>query len=165
MAGNNIAVFGIYPSALDAERGAADLISAGYASHEISVLLADVRRKPEFSGALLAGALGILTGSGVLAIPGIGPMLAAGPILTGLTDLGVGGAVGSLPGALVRLGIPEYEAKRYVGRIEEGGTLLSVRCDGNARLKRAKQILNSSGADDVASCQESRSDRVELAVI
>jgi hypothetical protein len=159
MAGGSIAVFGIYPSSLDAERGAADLISAGYSSHDISVLLADVRSGAGASaGGLLGGALGILTGAGALQIPGVGPIVAAGPLLAGLAGLGVGGAAGGLMGALVGLGIPEYEARRYEGRVKDGGTLLSVRCESPAQVKRAKQVLNSSGADDVAACNETRSD-------
>jgi rhodanese-related sulfurtransferase len=182
LSGKNIAVFGIYPSSLDAERGAADLISAGFSSPDISVLLPDVRSKHEFAhekaskapegasagvtaGGLLGGALGILAGVGALVVPGVGPIVAAGPILAGFAGLGVGGAVGGLVGALVGLGIPEYEAKRYEGRVKDGGTLLSVHCESAARVKRAKQVLNSSGADDVASSEESRSEKVQWAVI
>jgi hypothetical protein len=179
---NNIAVFGIYASTFDAECGAADLISAGFSSRDISVLLPDAGSKHAFAhekaskapegtsagataGGLLGGALGILAGVGALVIPGIGPIVAAGPMLAGLAGLGAGGAVGGLVGALVGFGIPEYEAKRYEGRVVEGGTLLSVHCDSPMRVKRAKQILNSSGADHVAAANESRSERVELAVI
>ncbi len=131
MIGNDIAVFGIYPSVIGAECGAADLISAGYSSHDISVLLANAGAT---AGSLLDGALGILKGAGALVIPGVGPMVAAGPILAGLAGLGLG----------------EHEAKRYVGRVKDGGTLLSVQCESPDRVKRAKQVLNSSGADDVA---------------
>ncbi len=113
----------------------------------------------------LGGALGILTGECALAIPGIGRMVAAGPIRSGLAALELGGATGGLLGALLGLGVPEHEAKCYVGRVKDGGTLLSVRCDGRTRVKRAKQILNSSGADDVAAASESPSERVELAAI
>jgi hypothetical protein len=173
LSGKNIAVFGIYPSSLDAERGAADLISAGFSSPDISVLLPDLRssKAPEGSsagataGGLLGGALGILAGAGALVIPGIGPMVAAGPILAGLAGPGVGGAVGGLVGALAGLGVPEDEAKRYEGRVKDGGTLLSVHCENPARAKRAKQVLNSSGADDVACSEESRSEKVQWAVI
>lgn len=166
MSGKKIAVFGIYPSSLDAERGAADLISAGFSSPDISVLLPDVRSKQgATAGGLLSGALGILAGAGALVMPGVGPIVAAGPILGGLAGAGVGGAAGGLAGALVGLGIPEYEAKRYVGRVQDGGTLLSVHCESAARVKRAKQVLNSSGADDVASSDESRSEKVQWAVI
>ncbi len=164
MAGSHIiGVFGIYASTLDAERGAADLISAEYSNRDISVLSPDLGRAGATPNGLLAGALGILTGLDALAVPGVGPMVAAGPILPGLAGLRMGGAAGGLQGALVGLGIPEYEAKRYVDRVEAGGTLLSVHCDSAARVKRAKQILNSSGADHVAASNESRSDEIKLA--
>ncbi len=169
MAGNNVAVFGIYPSSFDAECGAADLISAGFAANGISVLLSDVRGKGASAGAsaggLLGGALGILAGVGALVIPGIGPMVAAGPLLAGLGGLDAGGTGGGLAEALVGLGIPEYEAKRYEGGVKDGGTLLSVHCDSPAQIKRAKQVLHSSGAEHVAASHESRSSKVELAVI
>jgi hypothetical protein len=178
----HIAVFGIYPSSFDAECGAADLISAGFPSQDISVLLPDVTSTHEFghekatkapegtsagvtAGGLLGGALGILAGVGALIIPGVGPIVAAGPILGGFAGLGAGGALGGLLGALIGLGIPEYEAKRYEGQVINGGTLLSVHCNSPARVKRAKQILNSSGADHVAASNESRSERIELAVL
>jgi rhodanese-related sulfurtransferase len=175
MAGRNIAVYGIYPSSFDAERGAADLISAGFFSQDISVLLPDVREKAAkapvgtsaaaAAGGLLGGALGILAGVGALVIPGVGPLVAAGPLVAGLAGLGAGGAVGGLAGALVSLGIPEYEARRYEGRVADGATLLSVHCESPARVKRAKQVLNSSGADDVAASGESRSETLDMAVI
>ena len=176
---NNIAVFGIYASTFDAECGAADLISAGFSSRDISVLLPDAGSKHAMAhekarnaaegtsagataGGLLGGALGILAGVGALVIPGIGPIVAAGPMLAGL---GAGGAGGGLVAALLGFGIPEPEAKRYEGRVVEGGTLLSVHCDSPMRVKRATQIFNSSGADHVVSCNESRTERVELAAI
>jgi rhodanese-related sulfurtransferase len=179
---NDIAVFGIYPSSFDAECGAADLISAGFPSRDISVMLTDEHSKhasghvkatkaPEgtsagaTAGGLLGGALGILAGVGAIVLPGVGAMVAAGPLVAGLTGLGAGGALGGLVGALVGVGIPEYEAKRYEGRIRDGGTLLSVHCDSPARVKRAKQVLHSSGADHVAASHESRSARVEVAVL
>ena len=177
MSGNNTAVFGIYPSSLDAERGAADLISAGFSSRDISVLLPDVRSKhksPEGTGVTegagapagqLSGALGILDGAGALVIPDVGPIVVAGPIFSGLAGLNVGGAAKGLVAALAGLGIPEYEAKRYEDRVKDGGTLLSVHCESAARVKRAKQVLNSSGADDVACAEESRSEKAQWAVI
>ncbi len=176
MSAKNIAVFGIYSSSIDAECGAADLISAGFAASVISVLLSDVQgthgtKAPEgasagaTAGGLLGGALGILAGVGALLVPGIGPMVAVGPLLTGLADFGAGGAVGGLMGAFVGLGIPEYEAKRYEGGVKDGGTLLSVHCDSPGQVKRATQVLNSSGAEHVAASTESRSSKVELAVL
>ena len=82
-----------------------------------------------------------MTGIGALAIPGLGPFVAAGPIMAALAGVGVGGALGGVTGALVGMGIPEYEAKRYEGRIKDGGILLSVHCDDSAWVKRAKKIL------------------------
>ncbi|MGH8136722.1 MAG: hypothetical protein ACREVV_00820 [Steroidobacteraceae bacterium] len=90
-----------------------------------------------------------------MAIPGLGPFIAAGPIMAGLAGLGVGGAVGGLVGALVGMGIPEYEAKRYEGRVKNGGTLLSVHCDTADQISRAKDVLKASGAEDIASTGES----------
>lgn len=174
MAGKNTAVFGICSSALQAERAVDTLIAAGFASSAISVLLPDVRSTKEFAhekdtkapegtavgvttGGVIGGTLGVLAGVGMLAIPGIGPFIAAGPIMAGLAGLGVGGAVGGLLGALVGMGIPEYEAKRYEGRVKGGGTLLSVHCDTSEEISRAKDLLKGSGAEDIASTSESRS--------
>src|SRR5579872_6539193 len=146
MAGKNTAVFGIYSSAESAERAVDVLIASGFESSDISVLLPDTRSTKEFAhvketkapegttpgvttGGLVGGTLGVLAGIGALAIPGVGPFIAAGPIMAALAGVGVGGVVGGLVGALVGMGIPEYEAKRYEGRIKEGGILLSVHCD------------------------------------
>ena len=175
MSSNNMAVFGIYPSDTQAERAVDQLISAGFASADISVLLADNKSTKEFAhhkdtkapegttvgataGGAIGGALGVLAGIGALAIPGVGPFIAAGPIMAGLAGLGVGGAVGGLVGALVGMGIPEYEAKRYEGRVKDGGTLLSIHCDTSDQVKRAKDLLKSTGADDISSTGESSSD-------
>ena len=174
MAGKNTAVFGIYPSATQAERAVDTLISAGFASADISVLLPDSKSTKEFAhekdtkapegtavgattGGVIGGTIGVLAGVGMLAIPGLGPFIAAGPIMAGLAGLGVGGAVGGLVGALVGMGIPEYEAKRYEGRVKGGGTLLSVHCDTSDQVNRAKDMLKSSGAEDIASTSESSS--------
>jgi hypothetical protein len=173
MAGKNTAVFGIYPTAEHAERAVDSLIAAGFPNASISVLLPDSRSTKEFAheketkapegttvgvttGGLVGGTLGVLAGVGALAIPGIGPFIAAGPIMAGLAGLGVGGAVGGLVGALVGMGIPEYEAKRYEGRVKGGGTLLSVHCDTSDQVKRAKDLLQSTGAEDIASTGEAR---------
>ena len=106
------------------------------------------------AGGTIGGALGLLAGIGALAIPGVGPLIAAGPIMGALAGLGVGGAVGGLVGALVGMGIPEYEAKRYEGRLKEGGVLLSVHCGTSEKITRAKEILKRTGAADVASVGE-----------
>ena len=168
MSAKNTAVFGIYPSVERAESAVDTLIAAGFQSADISVLLADTRSTKEFAhsketkapegttagvatGGVIGGALGVLAGIGALAIPGVGPLIAAGPIMAGLAGLGVGGAVGGVVGALIGMGIPEYEAKRYEGRVKNGGTLLSVHCDTGAQIDRARELLKSSGAEDIAS--------------
>jgi hypothetical protein len=172
MAGKNTAVFGIYQSAEHAERAVDTLIAAGFASSDISVLLPDTRSTRDFAhqkdtkapegttagvtaGGIIGGTLGVLAGVGALAIPGVGPFIAAGPIMAGLAGLGVGGAVGGIVGALVGMGIPEYEAKRYEGHVKNGGTLLSAHCDTSDQVSRAKELLKSSGALDIASTGES----------
>jgi hypothetical protein len=171
MSSKNTAVFGIYASAQIAETAVDSLIAAGYPSAAISVLLPDSRSTKEFAhqkdtkapegtatgvttGGVIGGTLGVLAGIGALAIPGVGPLIAAGPIMAGLAGLGVGGAVGGLVGALVGMGIPEYEAKRYEGHVKGGGTLLSVHCDTSEQIARAKELLKGTGATDIASTSE-----------
>jgi hypothetical protein len=171
MAGKNTAAFGIYPSRGAAEIAVDRLKSAGFSNADISVLMADNQGSKEFAaekntkapegavtgvgvGGTVGGALGLLAGIGALAIPGVGPLIAAGPIMGALAGLGAGGAVGGLVGALVGTGIPEYEAKRYEGRVKDGGILLSVHCNSSEEVSRAKEILKSTGADDVASSGE-----------
>ena len=172
MAGKNTAVFGIYPSPERAERAVDSIIAAGFSSSDISVLLPDTRSTKEFAhqketkapegttagvtaGGVVGGTIGVLAGVGTLAIPGLGPFIAAGPIMAGLAGLGVGGALGGLVGALIGMGIPEYEAKRYEGRVKGGGTLLSVHCDTSDQVSRAKDLLKTTGAEDIASSGES----------
>jgi hypothetical protein len=175
MSSKNTAVFGIYKSAEHAERAVDSLIAAGYDSAAISVLLPDNRSTKEFAhrkdtkapegtaagataGGVVGGTLGVLAGIGALAIPGVGPLIAAGPIMAGLAGLGVGGAVGGLVGALIGMGIPEYEAKRYEGRVRRGGILLSVHCDDSEWVKTAKTILDQTGAEEVSSTTEAKAD-------
>src|SRR6185436_6597798 len=110
------------------------------------------------AGGAVGGTLGLLAGIGALAIPGVGPLIAAGPIMGALAGLGAGGALGGVLGALAGMGIPEYEAKRYEGRIREGGILLSVHCDNSEWTSKAKDILNHTGAEDVASAGEAGAD-------
>lgn len=171
MAGKNTAVFGIYKSSPAAERAVDAILAAGFANNDISVLLPGKQSTKEFAhekntkvpegttagvtaGGAIGGTLGLLAGIGTLAIPGLGPFIAAGPIMASLAGLGVGGAVGGIIGALVGMGIPEYEAKRYQGRVQDGGVLLSVHCDGSEEISRAKDILAQTGADDIASAGE-----------
>jgi hypothetical protein len=171
----NTAVYGIYKDRSGIEEAVDVLKRGGFRNTDISVLFPDNEGSKDFairkdtkapeaavtgggSGALLGGALGWLAGIGLLAIPGLGPFVAAGPLMAALAGVGVGGAVGSIVGALVGLGMPEYEAKRYEGRIKEGGILLSVHCDSADWVKRAEEILKNTGADDIASASEASAD-------
>ena len=110
------------------------------------------------TGAVVGGTLGWLAGIGAIAIPGVGPFIAAGPIVAALAGAGAGGALGALTGGLIGMGIPEYEAKRYEGRIKKGGILLSVHCDESDWVKRAKDVLERTGAEDVSSAGEASAD-------
>lgn len=171
----NIAVFGIYPDQLTAEDAVDTLKDSGFRSTDISVLFPDNQGAKDFahekhtkapegavtggsSGAVIGGALGWLAGIGALAIPGLGPFIAAGPIMGMLGGIGVGSAIGGITGALIGLGIPEYEAKRYEGRIRRGSILLSVHCDDPDWARRAKNILSQTGAEDVAAAGEAPAD-------
>src|SRR5260370_17007527 len=108
-----------------------------------------------FAGGVVGGVVGWLVGAGALAIPGLGPFIAAGPIMGLLAGVGAGGAVGGLVGALIGAGIPEYEAKRYEGRVKSGGILLSVHCDSSELEKRAKQMLDHTRAGDIGAASAS----------
>jgi len=171
MAGKNTAVFGIYKSSMQAERAVDRILAAGFSNNDISVLLPDTQSSKEFAhekntkapegtttgattGGVVGGTLGLLAGVGALAIPGLGPFIAAGPIMGALAGLGVGGAVGGLIGALVGMGIPEYEAKRYEGRVKQGGVLLSVHCDTSDEISRTKDLLKETVAEDISSAGE-----------
>jgi hypothetical protein len=176
MASKNTAVFGIYKSVAQAERAVATLTSAGFPNNDISVLLTDAQTTRDFAhqkntkapegtaagaatGGIIGGALGLLAGIGTLAIPGVGPLIAAGPLVATLAGVGAGGATGGIIGALVGMGIPEYEAKRYEGRVKDGGVLLSVHCDTSDQIKRAKELVKNTGAEDISSTGESSSDQ------
>ena len=175
MADKQTSVFGIYPSAQQAENAAASLVQAGFRSDDISVLVPDRNSSRELgtekatkapegaatgvgAGGAIGGTLGLLAGIGALAIPGLGPFIAAGPIVGALAGLGAGGAVGGFVGALVGMGIPEYEAKRYEGRVKDGGVLLSVHTATSERVNVAKQILERTGAKDISSSGEASAD-------
>src|SRR3982750_1834244 len=164
----NTAVFGIYPSRQGAEHAVDTLIAAGFRTEDISVLLPDNVGTKEFAhekntkapegaatgagtGAVVGGTLGLLAGIGALAIPGLGPFIAAGPIMGALAGAGTGGVVGGLIGALIGMGIPEYEAKRYEGMIKQGKILLSVHADNSDWVKRGKDILERTGAEAISS--------------
>src|SRR5881275_1455730 len=163
MAGKNTAVFGIYSNRTSVESAVDALKTAEFRNSDISVLFPENTGTKDFAheketkapegatagagtGALLGGGLGWLAGIGALAIPGLGPFIAAGPIMAALAGAGVGGAVGGLTGALVGMGIPEYEAKRYEGRVKDGGILLSVHCETPGEILRAREILSAAGA-------------------
>lgn len=175
MAAKNIAVFGIYPSREMAENAVDRLLASGFRNEDISVLLQDNVGTKDFAhekhtkapegtttgvvaGGVIGGTIGLLAGIGVLAIPGLGPLIAAGPIIAALTGVGSGGVVGGIIGALVGLGIPEYEAKRYEGRIKEGGILLSVHCDNGDWTDKAKHVLKETGAEEISSAGEEKAD-------
>jgi hypothetical protein len=171
MASKKTAVFGIYKTVGNAERAVGTLTSAGFANNDISVLLTDAQTTHDFAhekntkapegtatgvatGGIIGGALGLLVGLGTLAIPGLGPLLVAGPLVATLAGVGAGGAAGGIIGALVGMGIPEYEAKRYEGRVKDGGVLLSVHCDTKKQIDSAKQLLEATGAEDISSTSE-----------
>jgi len=178
MAGKNTAAFGIYRNEAGVRNAVETLESEGYRTTDISVLFPANQGTKDFahekgtkapeggatragSGAVVGGALGWLAGVGSIAVPGVGPFLAAGPIMGALAGAGVGGATGGLVGALIGAGIPEYEAKRYEGRIKEGGILLSVHCDNSEWTSKAKDLLERTGADDVSSTGEAGADFAE----
>jgi hypothetical protein len=178
MAGKNTAVFGIYPDRDTVENAVDALKAEGYRNTDISVLFPENSGTKDFAhqkatkapegatagagtGAVVGGTLGWLAGIGAIAIPGIGPLIAAGPIVAALAGAGAGGAVGGLTGALVGMGIPEYEAKRYAGRVRDGGILLSVHSDNSDWTRKAKDILERTGARDVSSAGEAGADFAE----
>jgi hypothetical protein len=171
----NMSVFGIYTHRSYAEEAVDALRAANFRNTDISVLFPDNVGTKDFahehhtkapegtaagatSGAVLGGVLGWLAGIGALAIPGVGPLLAAGPIVAALAGAGAVGMAGGIVGALVGLGIPEYEAKRYEGRVKNGGILLSVHCDSHDWIVKAKDILKHTGAEDIASASEASAD-------
>jgi hypothetical protein len=172
------AVYGIYSSREHAEEAIDSMRAAGFRAEDISVMLPDNLGSKDFgherhskapegatagaaTAGILGGALGWLIGAGALAIPGVGPLIAAGPLMAALAGVGAGTVIGGLTGALVGLGIPEYEAKRYEGRIRSGGVLLSVHCTDDHWINRAKEMLRHTGAEDIASASVRKSDTAE----
>lgn len=175
MAKKNKAVLGIYKSRLEVESAVEALKSYGFAPSDISVLMPSSTGSQSFvhtkgtkapegtttgvsTGAIVGGTLGLLVGVGALAIPGLGPFIAAGPIMSALAGVGVGGAVGGVTGALIGFGIPEYEAKRYEGFVREGGILLSVHADSEDEVEKAKRCLEVTHAEDISAATEAKSD-------
>jgi hypothetical protein len=171
----NIAVFGIYATRRQVENAVDELKTSGFRNTDISVLFPENVGTKEFAvekdtkapegtttgvvtGGAIGGALGWLAGIGTLAIPGIGPLIAAGPIIAILSGIGAGGVIGGIAGALIGMGIPEYEAKRYEGRIQRGNILLSVHSDNRDWANKAKTILEETGAEDIATASEEKGD-------
>ena len=173
MTKSKTAVYGIFKDRMTLDRAVDALKMGGFSHSDISVLMQDSNSTRQFAhekqtkapegattgagtGAVIGGTLGWLVGIGALAIPGVGPFIAAGPIMAALAGAGVGGAVGGISGALIGLGIPEYEAKRYEGFVKNGGILLSVHSDSSEWTTKAKEILKNSGAQDISSSNEAK---------
>jgi hypothetical protein len=174
MAKNRV-VYGMFHDRPQLEHAVDQFLAAGFRSEDISVLLPENVGTKEFAhekhtklpegaasgataGGVLGGTLGALAGIGALAIPGLGPFIAAGPIIGALAGVGAGGVVGGLVGALVGMGIPEYEAKRYEGLVKKGGILMSVHCDDSDWVTRAKELMKETGADNISSTGEASAD-------
>lgn len=171
---DKLVVLGIFPSRIAVESCVERLKTGGFRNSDISALFPSGDQSKEFahekatkapegattgaaSGIALGGVLGWLAGIGSLAIPGVGPLIAAGPIMAALAGAGVGGVVGGITGALVGMGFPEYEAKRYEGRVKNGGILLSVHCDTTTWRETARRILADCNAEDISATSESSS--------
>jgi hypothetical protein len=167
----NKSVFGLVDNENDASDIVERLQGVGFSNEDISVLFPDKTGTRDFAhekstkapegatagagtGMVLGGALGWIAGIGALAIPGVGPFIAAGPILAALSGAAVGATVGGIAGALIGMGIPEYEAKRYEGRIKEGNILISVHTEDSGETKQATEILEEGGAEDIATATE-----------
>jgi hypothetical protein len=172
------AAFGIFANRSNAEAAVDQLTLAGFSNQDISALLSDKVESQESAtepqtkaaegatagagvGGIVGGALGLLAGIGALAVPGVGPVIVAGPLLASLAGLGVGGAVGGLVGALVGMGIPEFEAKCYDSRVKDGAVLLAVHCASSEEVNKAREALEAGGAQDIASCVGERRDSEE----
>ena len=167
------AVFCIAQSEAQATTIVDELKAAGFSNNDISVLFPDKTGTKDFAheqqtkapegaatgagtGGVLGGALGWLVGIGALAIPGLGPLVAAGPIMAALSGAAAGAAVGGLSGALIGMGIPEYEAKRYEGKVKDGNILVSVHTEDSTERDRVKEIFTRAGADDISYTGEAR---------
>jgi hypothetical protein len=162
------AVIAIAKSEDQAVRIVEQLKAAGFSNNDVSVLLPDRAGSRDFAhehhtkapegaaaGAVVGG-LAWLVGIGSLAIPGVGPLIAAGPIMAALSGAAAGGAVGGLAGALVGLGIPEYEAKQYEGKVKNGNILISVHTDDGKQRQKAKDIFERAHAEDISATGEAR---------
>lgn len=175
MAGNDTTIFGIYPYYSSVEHAVQALREAGFRNTNISVVFPEnagsmnfarelCEKAPEdvvgdgITGVVVGGPLGWLVGVGALAIPGLGPVIAAGPIMAALAGMGLGGTVGGITGALIGMAIPESIAQRYEGRVRDGGILASVHCDDPVYARRAKKILARTGAQDISSTGGAKAD-------
>jgi hypothetical protein len=164
-------VFCIVHNRAQAERIVDDLKAAGFSNNDISVLFPDKTGSRDFAheqntkapegamaggaaGLAVGGVLGWLTGIGTLAIPGLGPFIAAGPIMAALGGAALGGTVGGLVGALIGMGLPEFEAKRYESKVKSGNILVSVHSENGDQTDRAKEIFEQGGAEDIATASE-----------
>jgi hypothetical protein len=175
MNAKNKAVLGVYKTRSQAERAVDDLKANDFLASDISVLMPGIADSQDFAyaqgtkpadhaaeaagkgavaGAVLGGTLGLLVGVGALVIPGLGPLIAAGPIMAAMAGVGVGGAVGGLTGALIGIGIPEFEAKKFENIVKNGGILLSVHTDTSEEVARAKRCLENTGAQNICSTRE-----------
>jgi hypothetical protein len=170
-------VFCIATSGEQAERIVDQLKTANFSHNDISALFPDKGTTRDFAhekntkapegaatgagtGGVLGGALGWLAGIGALAIPGVGPFIAAGPIMAALSGAAIGAAAGGIAGGLIGLGIPELEAKRYEGKIKEGNILISVHTDNSEEITRAKDIFTKAGAQDICTTGEASTPKV-----
>ena len=171
----NISVYGIFARRSSLEHAHLALQRGGFRNEDVSVLLPENvgnkdlvteknSKSPEgaaaggATGGVLGGALGWLVGIGALAIPGLGPFIAAGPTMAALAGAGAGAALGGVTGGLIGMGMPEFEAKRYEGRVKSGGSLLSVHCDNSEWAKRAEEIVRESGGEDITRAGEAAGD-------
>jgi hypothetical protein len=166
-------VFGIVKTHAQAEQIVEELQTAGFPASEISILLPDNEGKHDIghvkatkapegattgaaTGGVTGGVLGLLAGIGALAIPGVGPFIAAGPIMAALSGAAIGATTGGVVGALIGLGIPEIEAKRYEDKLKSGNYLIAVHADDSDRKDRAKEIFKSAGAEDISTSSMSK---------
>jgi len=165
-------VFCIATSRNQAEQIVEQLKNANFSNNDISVLFPDKGTSRDFAhekntkapegaatgagtGGVVGGVLGWIAGIGALAIPGVGPFIAAGPIMAALSGAAIGAAAGGLAGALIGMGIPEIEAKRYEGKVREGNLLISVHTENSDEINRAKDIFTRAGAQDICTTGES----------
>lgn len=174
----NISVYGILPTESQLAMCLNHLRDQGFRPEDVSVLMPENLGNKDFvheqnskapegaatggvAGGVMGGALGWLVGVGAIAIPGLGPFIAAGPIMAALAGAGAGAAVGGATGGLIGLSLPEYEAKRYEGRVRNGGILISVHCDDSKWADKAERVLRASGAEDTSAAGEASGDFAE----